>query len=504
MRALVLVMLPLLAGCSCNQVMTPDSGTDAGGADGNEISGDFIERFLLNDAGIATSRQQLAGRTINAFVENGDGGFDVYVGSGDNEGTFVVPGVPEGARYTLQVGAMLVNTSTRVVHLGGNSLGRPDSFTANPKEGLVLSASNLAPWTADDELQFISWGAGIGYHSTNSNSPPFDENAPDAGDTGLDASVIDFEGQQVPEAARGDDFFVVQLSGTRSDAGVLFKRATRALVQPVTLLIGMPTPMSGNFVELPQSSATYSFRAGEFLKHGADVNPAAEPFLARLLIDAHPGSFGRTTHTGGTPDLAIIELPGDAGDTSISFQYGNPYPSPWQPFTACAALFDVPYRGSLPDGGLGFPRSELGYVSMALEGTSTATPIAPLITPPRDVRLDGRSAKASLDGVSTTPVVEWQAPAVGTITRSEIEAIELTVATNGVTKRQLAGTLRIQGPATRVRLPPGFLNPQRQYLLRISNLTMPASYDQEWPLLDVGPPAGSAAALTASFKTTRP
>lgn len=485
-------------------MMTEDSGPPPG-PDGNDVQGDFVDRYLLNDGGLVLVPQQLAGRTVSFIVDEGDGGFDIYGGVGANDGTFYVVGLPPGTRYTVEIGSVRVNTDARVLHLGSNTLGRPDVFQADRNEGLSLYTSGLAPWGEDDEVQVHSWNAGIGYYSTFTQSPPFAENAPDAGDTVLDGGVLDFEGEAVPEAARGDDLTLVQLAGRRSDAGVLVKTAVRALSQPTTLAIGMPTPFAGTFTALPLVDGAFTLRAPDFTGHGALVGPGATPFLARLLVDAHPGSFGRTAHSGGTPDLAIVELPADAGDTALSFQYGNPFPAPWTTFVAAGALYDVQYALPQADGGTTFPRSELGFVSVALlPDAAAAGPIAPLVTPPREVRLDGQLASAALADVSPTPEVSWTAPAMGTVKRVEIEATRLEATMVGGTRRVGVGTLRVMGNVTKVRLPPGFLNPGNTYYLRVTALSLPDSYDPTWPLLDVGPPAGAASASTAAFTTRAP
>jgi len=499
----VLVALALvLAGCPSPST-TEDSGPPPPPPpDANDVHGDFVDRYLVNDGGLVLVPQQLEGRTITAFVELPNKTFDNYPGVGFNNGTFYVPGVPEGARFTLQLGSIRINTDSRVVHLGSNSLGRPDTFQADRNEGLEVYAGNLAPWGEDDEVQVHSWNAGIGYYSTATQTPPFALNAPDAGATSLDASVLDLEGESVPEAARGDDLTLLQLSGTRSDGGLLVKVATRALSKPTTLVIGAPTPYAGDFVTLPLEDAGFTIRAGAFKQYSDEVGPGATPFLTRLLVDAHPGAFGRTTHTGGTPDLAVVELPPDAGDTTLSLQFGNPFSASWTPFVSAGALYDVQYTVPLADGGTSFARSELGFVSVALlKDAAQAAPIAPLVSPPREVKLEGQDAKLPQTGVPLMPEVSWTAPSVGTVRRVEIEAVRLEATMVGLTRRVAVGTVRVLGKVTRVRLPQGFLNPQQTYYLRVTALSLPDTYDPTWPLLDVGPPAGAASFSTAAFTT---
>jgi hypothetical protein len=297
---------------------------------------------------------------------------------------------------------------------------------------------------------------------------------------------------------------VLQLHGERSDAGVLVKTAVRALPVSTTLMVGAPTPLPGAFVTLPLKEAGFRFNAPEFTRHGAAVGPGAQPFVARFLLDVHPGAFGRTTHTGGTPDLAVVELPPDAGLTDLAFRYGNPFPSTWTPFVAAGALYDVQYTVTLPDGGTSFPRSELGFVSVALSETAAAAgPVVPLVTPLRDLKIDGQPATAPLVDVSTTPEVSWTAPALGTVRRVEIDVVKLEPTLIGATRRVASGTLRVIGDVHRVRLLPGMLNPGQTYYLRVTALALPESYDPSWPLLDVGPPAGAASTSTAAFTTRR-
>lgn len=488
------LLLPLLAGCAC-----PPSPPDAGFTG---LRGDFIQRSLLANGGVALQPERLSGRTLTAYVEQADGTFQSYPGAGADDGTFTVPGLPEGP-FTLQLGDLTVHTEGRTLHLGANVLGRPGVFSAARGEGVQLTAGNLAPWAAGDELQFTSWNAGLGSYSTaTKRSPAFATGAPDAGATSLLDAFVDFEDQPVVDAAQGDDFTITQLESRGLDGGLTAHALSRVLRPAVTLAIGAPTPVSGQFDAVPPARATVRFEVSAFVGYGPQVNAAATPFQARALIDAHPGPFGATTFSGDTPDLAVLEAPVDGGDPVVELAYGNPFGPSWTPYVASGVLFEVRYRAPFPDGALANARAEVGFVSSnALFGPGTSQPLRPLISPPRAVTVDGQPAAAPLEGVGPTPVVAWTAPALGTVARTELEAVELA-ADLQVTRRRSSSRVRVIGPRTSLRLPPGMLNPGRYYFLRLTAFTEPSTYDPASPLIDVGPPAGAACTLTALFHTS--
>jgi hypothetical protein len=431
------------------------------------------------------------------WVEPDESRVEQVLVTGTAEGTFAVPDIR--GRYLLQVGNLLVSTTTRRVVLGDNVAGRVDVYVANPDEGLTLTASNLAPWTTDDELQLASWGAGIAYFSSTQRRGILKANAPDAGDTALTAVQIDLAGENVVEASKGDDLRVLQLSARGLDGGGTWKHATRAATLTVDLALNQSTPVQADLVTLPQAPVAVRYDSSAFEAARADVHPEAVAFESRWLLDAHLGSFGPDTISSGAPDLALLSMPARAGVVDLALTFGNPFPSSWTPFVTLGSAFEVLYRAPLPDGGLAPARSEVATLSrVASFAEAQAGVLDAQLLPVRDVRLDGELVGEGFPLVEFMPQLSWQAPARGTVSRLDVECVELQ-GTVSITRRAQGLTLRVVGEVTSVRLPPGFLKPGAIQYLRLTAVMQPPSWNPEAPLREVGPPASTATTMTRAF-----
>jgi hypothetical protein len=497
MRRLLLGLLPTLTLLGCPGPSKSDAGIFDAGPDALTV--ELAGRFVQSDGAVLVAPADLRSRTMTLFFE-GDGGFDVVSVLGNADGTFVVPDVH--GRYLAQLGDLFISATSKHLSLAENIAGRAEVFVANPNEGLQLTASNLAPWTADDELQLASWGAGLTYFSTAQRHGVIKQNAPDAGDTSLTATLIDLEGEHVIEASKGDDLRVLQLSAFTLDGGGRWKSATRAAQLSVDLRLNAPTPVATTFDALRQQPISVRYDATSFEAAAAAVHPEAVPFETRWLLDAHLGQFGPDTITSGAPDLAVVQLPPDAGQVDLALTYGNPFPQAWTPFVTVGVAFDVPFQAPLPDGGLSPARSEVGSLTAVVSlAQSQGGPVDAPLWPVADVRLDGVLIGAGFPSVQWTPELSWQAPARGTISRVDVDSVELQA---GSTTRRVQGpSLKVVGDVHRLRLPPGFLTPGATTYLRVTAVMQPATWNVEAPLRDVGPPAASATTLTQAF-TVRP
>ncbi len=487
-----------LALCACPATTTTPDATVPFDAGTQFIKGKYVTRFVQNDGRVISIAGDLSAATVTVWLETDAGTFEQRSVLGDVNGNYVVPDVPQGP-YVFQLGSIFIATDSRVVNLGDNVPGRPDVVVLNPNEGISLTAGNLAPWSKNDELQLASWGAGIGYFSSALNSAILRTHVPDAGDTSLSDLWIDMEGWDAIEGTKGDDLRIFQLSGQVLDGGAVWKSATRSATVTTDLKLNLPTPVSTTFTTLDQQAVEVAFDTTSFEAARADVSPNAVTFENRWLLDAQLGGPGPNALTG-SPDLAILELPADAGVIDLTLSYGNPFPAEWQPFVTVGTAFEVLYTAPATDGGTSTARSEVGAISRAIPLADAQNgPIGPAITPVRNVMMDGVPISQGLPTVAAAPVITWDAPALGTPTRVDIECIVLTP---GVpTGRLHQGTLHAVG-TNRLRFPTGFLQPGAVQYLRITALSQPDGWDPTAPLRDVGPPSASAATMTPMFMVT--
>jgi hypothetical protein len=79
-----------------------------------------------------------------------------------------------------------------------------------------------------------------------------------------------------------------------------------------------------------------------------------------------------------------------------------------------AVLTEPPLTGSIAVPGMSQPFQTGGVLDQVATAQSAAPgPIVPVLGPVQDPRVNGQSALAPLTGVSTTPTLSWQPPAIG-------------------------------------------------------------------------------------------
>lgn len=495
------VSVMVLVGCPGPAKVGDDAGmlvVDAGPIDdGQLVKGDLVNRFILPDGGVELAPIDLSASTVFAYFEADGGALTVQTAMGSAGGTFAIA-VPK-QRYILELGNIYISSELRTLHLGENLLGRNGVFVVNPGEGLSVTATNVAPWTSSDELQAVSWGAGLDYFSSAQSNKILKDTLPDAGDTSFAGLTINMDGSRVVEASKGDDFYLTQLSSQPLDGGT-WKTVTRAASPKFDLALSTLTSVNFAFDTVPQQPLRLRIDTQSFELRAHEVNPTGVAFETRYLLDAHIGHFGPNTITSGAPDLGIFSVTADAGTIDFELSYGNPYPASYTPFVSVGTAFEALYRAPFADGGISQPRSEVSTISRVVTlSEAQSGPLAMTMSPVRDVRIDGQPIGSNFQTVARAPVISWSAPEVGTVSRVDIQAVQLVPATP--TTRRLSGpTMRVIGNVNQVRLPENFLIPGATHYLRITSITQPPEWDQTAPLRDVGPPASTATLMTPAFQ----
>jgi hypothetical protein len=483
------------------------SGGGSGGGIANDVTGTRINHFVLAAGNPLDVPADLSAVPVTAAVEEADGGFSLYPGTGTDAGTFSISGVPNGSFY-LRVGGLVTFGSTRTFDLGQLELGRPNpavAMTANTT--LRMTASGLAPWGDNDDLQLFSANAGLGYFSTYSGYGPILANAPTAGATTLANTDLDFDQWGFPliDQTQGDDITVCQLSSGVTDAGVLYQYATRGArfaPAPFSMADGAPTTFFLTLVNLAQTAQAYDVRFPSFASLRPDVNTAATASAGTLWVDVNIGPLSRGQFSG-TPDVLIVSLPPNTPAQTFNFAYGNPFPaSSFPEWGGVNENFDLQYSIPSADGGTTNPRPETATIESRFPVAAlTAQPLQPVISPPRSVTLEGLNAFGALGTISATPVVQWAAPLTGTASYYSIEIIRLFQSpVNNNTRRQPIAIVYVPASTTRVRLPPGLLTSGSYYYLRIGASLSAGGYNPASPALPDTTPSGFAPAMTSSFR----
>src|SRR5437763_5364593 len=137
-----------------------------------------------NGAKTAVNTPAPPGTAVSAMVLEGST-YQFFPGSLAADGTFTIPGVPEGL-YFLQVdygdGPWLYEMSTSAPDLGLVTASRPDVVYPRSAQSVTLQITNLDPWTGGDLyhgdlFRIASAQAGVGmrpFHPPGNATPPAD------------------------------------------------------------------------------------------------------------------------------------------------------------------------------------------------------------------------------------------------------------------------------------------------------------------------------------------
>jgi hypothetical protein len=458
-RRLTLFWLTLLLPAGCGHVaptgasVTPDGGAegDVSSTHAGAVIGTMID-VSITEKGESSAPLNRAGVSLAALVPQPGGGFLTITGNLNPDGSFEIPGVPEGPYYLSVVRApgdppSFVVTTERELDLGVIHAGRADALLASTSPtSLVLRASGLAPWQDTDGLELFSLGsasfAHLEYQATVAT-----------GATSLDALTVDaslFDNPALMDASRGDTAILTQLV-TQTAGDVVYQAVGRAFAPPpFSQADGLVTSISGAFAPVPQSRVSVDWKRTLFAGLAHDVNPAAT--VSDCDIDAYvePGN-DRVTFSL-SPDLLLLMSP-DATDVSLDLGYGNPYPASW----AVVGMASATYATALSP-------TVTVYASVgvsAVLATLVGGPIKPQMSPPRSLTIGGANAYATLTGVGLTPTVAWGAPALGSPTLYTVTVWQLDAMGQSTWRGAVATS------ETSVTLPPGLLVSGAQHYLTV-------------------------------------
>jgi hypothetical protein len=107
-------------------------------------------------------------------------------------------------------------------------------------------------------------------------------------------------------------------------------------------------------------------------------------------------------------------------------------------------------------------------------------PFSPTLGPPRNIAVNGLSARFGLAGTGVTPTVSWQPPSIGTATHYTVDVRKLTrsVTSDGSIRTNTGGGSRVaflETAGTSIALPPGILTADANtfYYLIVSSRQQP-------------------------------
>jgi hypothetical protein len=463
------------------------------------IRGRNLTRHHLSNGGLLFNAVDLSATPIEAQVERGQS-FEIHPGAGAADGSFVIEGVPQGASYWLRVGTNWYLTRERIVDVGGNALGRPDAVPAAAGTSLVFDVDGLTPVTAGDDFQIEAPDAQVGFYSTASSLNPIAANAPAPGDTVLAGAEFPFDQDPAAgtsvfpliQASRGDTFTLAQL--TTLPLGTLtYQSLSRALATPVEMTQGAATTIRGTMTAPPTLTTSVHHRQAAFEALADAVHPGTTAVGSAVLIDANPA--GRVVNLG-TPDLAIANLAAGSADQVLPLRYGNPYPAEWRRFSIGITTFRVPFIGPAPGGGTVTRQTSIIAIAWQFIDRDRVT-VAPVISPPRAIEIDGERSDADVQVTAATPVLSWARPRLGRAAAYTIRINRLNEAAPFATS---VARLVIDGHTRRIRIPAGLLQPGQHYNFQVRAVATKELRDDSRLEPAFVPPAGFTDAESVTIR----
>ncbi|WP_375771315.1 hypothetical protein NR798_10570 [Archangium gephyra] len=473
-RSLFSVLLSslALAGCGTGVDGQPDDfnqgrgpiypeGTSLvadGGVDGGnpyEVSGSRVMHYRLDigDFTQPVTADPLASE-LKAFTLE-DGGTRALTVQTSPDGTFRVTDAPAG-RYYLQLGSLYVVSDSRTVNLDRYDLGRRDRATA-ASVPVTISASNLEPQPDESYPSWDAVSSNLGEAATLYADVPVP-----AGATSVSMLPVNYFSMVAPggllvNASRGDRLYVNHTT-TRDTDTFSYTTIDRFFTPgPVTMSATTSTDLSGTFQEAPQYTAGFEWWRSRFEAYQVQVHPQSRPTSQWLSISPTPWSSD--SWYGYSGDLMFASLSGIT-DLVTTVTYGNPYPFSWGAVATFSHNFSTPTR--LPgttSGGITASLSDTRRLSTAIAG-----PIAPRVTPPWDLTVNGFNAQQELMLPTLTPRLTWKAPLVGTPSAYRVRITRLYVSGTR-TATSIVGTLHTTG--TSVDVPPGVMQLGQKYAITV-------------------------------------
>jgi hypothetical protein len=379
----------------------------------SDVTGTAFDRHFLEDGTTVMAPQDLSSTAFFALVSR-QGGVFAFPGTGKADGTFVVPGVPEGP-YVLAVqvppapAIIFYATSARVLDLGFDQLGRPDAVQAGASTTISASFQTITHWAQGDEFTVGSFNAG---HA--------DVGAQDPGPkamTSFEWSKRPWSGGLV-DGTKGDSLYFVQRSHFPGPGGDFYEAVTSGAVShAVEMVDGGDTPVSGALTYGPMETVSFDYRGTQFGALSPAIHPSLTPAGGATRIDII-GAPGATAWASGSQaagvfqDMWLLSYSASGGDQTIGpVPYVNPFPPSWGESLRVegGVQVDVPLPGA---SGTVAVQAWLSLTIPIAE--ASAGPIVPHLSPVRSPLVNGSSAYGLPTGVTTTPTLSWTPPVIGT------------------------------------------------------------------------------------------
>ncbi|MBX3154953.1 MAG: hypothetical protein KF773_03050 [Deltaproteobacteria bacterium] len=311
---------------------------------------------------------------------------------------------------------------TNPLDLSFYSFGRAGRTFPTKTTQVGVEVDGLSPWVNGDTLQVVAPNVGLSIMGLDAHFT-----YPEVGATAVANRTVNWRAAESPliDAARGDvTTWVAQMSFSVEQGTSTLTRS--GVARGFVVRDGESSTLSATLQPVAQDRRFgLRWHGDEFAalaaQAGAGVRAASQP---QVTVQALPAAvagvnqFHRSAY-GYLPTLvSVLGLTGDQfRDRTIP--YGNPFTTAGARWTE---LVTTVY--AMPATIRGFGSMTARVMQATPLAGRTEVDLAPVLSPVRDVQIDGRAATEPLAGVGTTPTLTWLAPAVGTPTGYEVTVYE--------------------------------------------------------------------------------
>lgn len=444
----------LTIGCSGNDpkpIATPVS----------DVKGTVIDVHVTETGDISSSRGPTQFE-IAAVFPGEDGAPREILAAINTDGTFVIPNVPEvpyDLRFVEFVGASVlppryIMNAPREIDLGRVFAGRADAVAieTSPTD-LAITATGLEPWISGNILEIFSLGSGSAGELVPTNMKYPMDGATSLSNYRVDTSAL--LSSKLVDGGKGDKATITQLAGT-VDFTAPYRSVRKKFEAPsFSQMDGILTSVSGAFTDVPQKDIAVGIDTAAFFAFLDDVHPEADVAGKTIRLIAEPG--GQRATASITPNLLLCEALANAA-LPATFAYGNPFPSEWAEVVSADLSFSMTHVSPS-----GVPKSTIVTIGQSGPAASFTTPAMPLISPPREIKINDLPAQDMLSGVGFSPTITFTPPSLGTPAVYIVAIRRLDP--GGSTTRT---TAVFSTTETKLRIPDGLLDFGYYYYLRVS------------------------------------
>jgi hypothetical protein len=382
-------------------------------------------------------------------------------------GNYSVPAVPAGY-YWLSDGYSYIWTNLNSVNLDWVQSGRPNlALATNVNTNLISDLTGMTAWNANqDFLVFYD------YNTNNYIDGMGGTGFPNNGDTTL-ALTTPWASYYLEDTTQGDAPVIEQLHSPTS-AGEITNAVTGLYSPaPLTMANGTNATVTGGFVAPAQTTTFVNYSRSQFSAYRAEYNPNGTfHHSAFYEVDGLPGAavYGDTNNW---LDYMYIENtdPTVTTDLDLGSVPMPTLPLGYQPVYYAGDNFWIQYTAP---GATNHETVKVRAIrAYQLTPPNGTQPLQPVLSPVKNLLINGLSAYSNQMGVGLTPTLAWTAPDLGTPTGYQVEIFQLYQ--NGAnTNDTEVARLYFDPTQTSTQIPAGILQTGNAYYIQIQCWNDPA------------------------------